>query len=246
MLGGAAISGVMGGKNASKQASATRDAAAMADPFRSQRGMYQGILSNLYGGMAGSGTGVASSINGGFGAKGAGIFSRLLPQIRDRIKTGDATYASLGGGTAPGQSMMDFITSSPDYQFRLAEGQRALERSAAAKGARVSGGLLRDLTSFGQGQAASAYEAEINRIMTMAGATVGSPGVAGQLAAQSAAIRSQGQQQLMGGIGYGIGQLAQNWGGGGTTQAGMLQNQTGYTGGVQGILRGDEWASTNW
>jgi hypothetical protein len=238
LIGGAA-SGIFGSKGASDQAAATREAAAMADPFRSQRGMYQGILSNLYGGMAGARGGAYDSAQGMFGGFGTtGPMGRLFDKAR-------GMQAGQAGSLAPstdGGGIMDFIKSSPDYQFRLAEGQRALERSSSARGMLKSGGLMRDLMSFGQGQAASAYESEINRIMTMAGATVGSPGVAGQLAAQGAAIQNRGQQQLMGGIGYGIGQLAQNWGTP-STQAGMIAGQTGYTGGASGVLSGAEWES---
>lgn len=142
-------------------------------------------------------------------------------------------------------AMEQFITSSPDYQFRFNEGQRALERSAAAKGKLSSGNLMRDLVSFGQGQAAGAYEAEINRIMQMAGANVGSPSVAGQLAYKGTMSDVGGMNQAMGAIGYGINQWSNpnNWMNP-NTQAGMINTQTGYTGGTAGVLSGDEWA--NW
>ena len=42
------------------------------------------------------------------------------------------------------------VGSDPGYQFRLKEGQRALERSAAAKGAGLGGGVLRALAEYGQ------------------------------------------------------------------------------------------------
>lgn len=104
------------------------------------------------------------------------------------------------------QSIMDFITSSPDYQFRFAEGQRALERSASAKGALGSGGLLMGLVKYGQGMAASAYDKEISRIMQMAGANIGSPGTAGQLIAQGQQNEQAAMQSALGDIGYGINQ----------------------------------------
>lgn len=43
--------------------------------------------------------------------------------------------------------------ASPGYQFRLDEGQKAIERMAAARGMRFSGNVLKDLTRFTQGSA---------------------------------------------------------------------------------------------
>lgn len=235
-MAGSAIGGIVGGvfagKGAEKQAEATRYAADMADPFRGQRGFYQNILRNVYGGMGGGGPAY------GGGAFGAGKGGGLVAQVAGR--GAGAQAPTTGGG------IEEFIRSSPDYQFRLAEGQRAIERSAAGRGMLKSGNLLRELVSFGQGTAASAYESEINRIMTMAGATVGSPGVAGQIASQAAAIEGRGREQMLGGIGYGIGQIAQNWGQSvfnPASQAGSIFQQTGYTGGAAGVLSGEEWAS---
>ena len=44
------------------------------------------------------------------------------------------------------------------YQFRLAEGQRALENSAAAKGMLRSGNTWKDLMNYGQGAASQEYD----------------------------------------------------------------------------------------
>jgi hypothetical protein len=51
----------------------------------------------------------------------------------------------------------------PAYQFDLQQGQQALERSAAAKGGLMSGGTLKDLTSYAQGQASNEYQNAYNR-----------------------------------------------------------------------------------
>jgi len=54
------------------------------------------------------------------------------------------------------------LQMDPGYGFRLAEGQKALERSAAARGGLLSGSMLKGTQRFGQGLAsqeyASAYE----------------------------------------------------------------------------------------
>lgn len=43
--------------------------------------------------------------------------------------------------------------ASPGYNWRLQQGQQAIERSAAARGMRNSGNVLKDLMRFGQGMA---------------------------------------------------------------------------------------------
>jgi hypothetical protein len=51
----------------------------------------------------------------------------------------------------------------PGYQFRMAEGQKALERSAAARGGLQSGGFAKALTKYGQGVASEEYNNAYNR-----------------------------------------------------------------------------------
>ena len=54
----------------------------------------------------------------------------------------------------------------PGYGFRLAEGQKALERSAAARGGLLSGGTGKALTSFGQQMGSQEYQNAYNRYQT--------------------------------------------------------------------------------
>jgi|TARA_R110000824_G_scaffold116455_15_gene267948 hypothetical protein len=51
------------------------------------------------------------------------------------------------------------------YQFRLAEGQRALENSAAAKGMLRTGNTWKDLQNYGQGAASQEYDKVYGRRM---------------------------------------------------------------------------------
>ncbi|MFK5283483.1 hypothetical protein ACI3PL_28310, partial [Lacticaseibacillus paracasei] len=61
----------------------------------------------------------------------------------------------LNAGTAPGGdfnrdfTMADF-TADPGYAFRMREGQRAIESSAAARGGLLSGGTGKALVNYGQ------------------------------------------------------------------------------------------------
>ena len=58
--------------------------------------------------------------------------------------------------------MSDF-QADPGYQFRMSEGQKAIERSAAARGGLMSGRALKDITRFGQDTASAEYQNAYNR-----------------------------------------------------------------------------------
>jgi hypothetical protein len=61
-----------------------------------------------------------------------------------------------------------FMTS-PDYQFRMNEGVRAMDSSAAQRGLLLSGNQLRSLQEFGQGMASGEYGNYYNRMAGIAG-----------------------------------------------------------------------------
>lgn len=58
--------------------------------------------------------------------------------------------------------MQDF-QQDPGYQFRMDEGMKALERSAAARGNLLSGSALKGITRFGQDNASQEYQNAFNR-----------------------------------------------------------------------------------
>lgn len=100
----------------------------------------------------------------------------------------EAGGAAINAGAAMLKPGYDY-TASPGYQFRLNEGNRAIENSGAAKGMLMSGGTLKDIDRFSQGLAASDFGDSFNRQMAIAGG--------GQQAATSGA---QMGQQTAGGI----------------------------------------------
>lgn len=53
--------------------------------------------------------------------------------------------------------------ADPGYAFRMAEGQKAIERSAAARGGLGSGATLKELTKYSQGVASDEYNNAYNR-----------------------------------------------------------------------------------
>ena len=66
-------------------------------------------------------------------------------------------------GTLYNNFKMSDFQKDPGYQFRMDEGVRALENSAAAKGSLNSGATLRALTEFGQNLASNEYNNAYNR-----------------------------------------------------------------------------------
>lgn len=83
----------------------------------------------------------------------------------------EAGYTALGqlgqGTTAGGAFNRDFTmadySADPGYQFRLEQGQRGVEASAAARGGVLSGGTLKALAKYNQGAASQEYGAAYDR-----------------------------------------------------------------------------------
>jgi hypothetical protein len=62
-----------------------------------------------------------------------------------------------------GTFSMDKFQKDPGYDFRMQEGQKALERSASARGGLLGGGTLKALTQYGQDYASNEYGNAYNR-----------------------------------------------------------------------------------
>ena len=58
------------------------------------------------------------------------------------------------------------LTQDPGYAFRLSEGQKALDRSAAARGGLISGGAMKAAQRFGQDLGSQEYQNAYNRALT--------------------------------------------------------------------------------
>jgi len=58
------------------------------------------------------------------------------------------------------------LTQDPGYAFRLSEGQKALDRSAAARGGLISGGAMKAAQRFGQESGSQEYQNAYNRALT--------------------------------------------------------------------------------
>lgn len=64
-----------------------------------------------------------------------------------------------------------FSTSDPSYQWRYDQGQKAVERSVAARGLLNSGNAALELQQYGQGAASQEYGAQFNRTLSAMGAS---------------------------------------------------------------------------
>lgn len=85
-----------------------------------------------------------------------------------------------GGGYIPFQtkpftlpSGQDVLNQDPGYQFRLGQGEQALQQSAAAKGLLNTGGTLKDILNYGQSAASQEYQDAANRAFNVWGANAG-------------------------------------------------------------------------
>ena len=58
------------------------------------------------------------------------------------------------------------LGQDPGYAFRLSEGQKALDRSAAARGGLISGGAMKAAQRFGQDMGSQEYQNAYNRALT--------------------------------------------------------------------------------
>ena len=61
---------------------------------------------------------------------------------------------------------MDQFQADPGYAFRLSEGQKALDRQAAARGGLISGSALKAASRYGQEMGSQEYQNAFNRYQT--------------------------------------------------------------------------------
>jgi hypothetical protein len=82
----------------------------------------------------------------------------------------DTTDAN--GNTVKGTGKADFssFTNSPDFQFNLDQGQKAIDRSAAARGGLLSGAGVREGQRYATGLATQDFQGYINNLSGIAGA----------------------------------------------------------------------------
>jgi hypothetical protein len=132
----------------------------------------------------------------------------------------------------------------PGYAFRLSEGQKALDRSAAARGGLISGGALKAATRFGQDMGSQEYQNAYNRALTGYNTGVASEnqlynrqaGLAG-IGQTSANVTNQAGQNYATGVNNALGAYGSNvgnlmTGGAAANAAGQVGMTNAITGGL--------------
>lgn len=89
---------------------------------------------------------------------------RAQNELMKLLGLGGDTQAEGYGSLARDFSMADF-EQDPGYGFRLSEGLKALERSAAGRGGAASGSAMKGITQYGQNLASQEYQNAFNRYM---------------------------------------------------------------------------------
>jgi hypothetical protein len=120
---------------------------------------------------------------------------------------------------------MDQYKQDPGYAFRLAEGQKALERTAAARGGLISGGALKAAERYGQDMGSQEYTNAFNRYQTERAARLNP--------LQSLAGMSQTTANTLGTMGANMAtNVGQNY------QSAANARASGYVGGANAISGG--------
>lgn len=144
IMGGAQIlGGIMGGDAAGKAADAQAAAANRAADLQKQ--MFNQQQANMQ-----------PYMNGGYAAN-----NQLLQLLGIGGDKNAANYGSQGGTF----NMQNFA-ADPGYQFRLDQGLKSLDRTAAARGGLISGGALKAAQGYGQDMASQEYQNAFNRYQT--------------------------------------------------------------------------------
>jgi len=78
--------------------------------------------------------------------------TQALQRLQEGLQTGGEFAKKFGG-----------VIDDPSYEFRLKQGQRALDASAAARGNLFTGGQQQAVQEFGQGLASTEYQNAYNR-----------------------------------------------------------------------------------
>lgn len=153
------------------------------------------------------------------------MFERQVELSEPWRKAGEQALSKLIPLTDYQQFGMQQFQADPGYGFRMSEGMKALERSAAARGGLLSGATLKGIQRFGQDLGSQEYMNAFNRYQT------------------ERAARLQPLQSLAG-----IGQTtAQQLGQAGQTMAsnvgealtsGAAARASGYVGGANALTQG--------
>lgn len=173
VVGGAILGGAYLSSNAAKKAAQTQAGAAAAatdaqrdiferqvelqEPFRGAGLAGQNQLLKLLGISV-----KPETLGAGASAEEKAQYAKDLAAYNQLTRSKDyGRYA-----TADFTPANFLANQDPGYAFRMSEGMKGLERSAAARGGLLSGAALKGITRYGQGLASDEYQNAFNRYQT--------------------------------------------------------------------------------
>lgn len=103
----------------------------------------------------------------------AGAIAKQLesfaPQLQELAQRYQQDYTDELPQALTGKEIQAKLEDLPEYQFQFGQGQKALERSQAARGVLQSGGALLEAQKFGQDLAQNVYQGHVSRLAGIAG-----------------------------------------------------------------------------
>ena len=153
------------------------------------------------------------------------MFERQVELSEPWRKAGEQALNKLIPLTDYQQFGMQQFQADPGYGFRMSEGMKALERSAAARGGLLSGATLKGIQRFGQDLGSQEYMNAFNRYQTERAARL--------QPLQSLAGVGQTTAQQLGQAGQ---QMASNVGE--ALTSGAAARASGYVGGANALTQG--------
>ncbi len=198
---GSIVGGIFGNKAAKTQAKSAdeagdvqlqmfRESAELSEPWRTSG---EGALSALSYELGLGGTerpmiGQDTRFNVGdrnFDTRfGVDEFISSLPEHRGG-EAGHVPHDEMITETKSGGNQYLGFQETPGYQFQLDEGQKAINRSLAARGKLLSGPAVKEGLRFSQGLADQTYSSHLSRLANLAGLGSASAGQTGALGVQT-------------------------------------------------------------
>jgi len=148
--------------------------------------------------------------------------ARQQPFLQGGTEDYNRLRSLMSGGPSASQQ---FLQMDPGYGFRLSEGQKALDRQAAARGGLISGAALKAAQRYGQEYASNEFGNAYNRLAGLAQIGPSSAGVMNTLGQNYA--NAANQNTMAGGQAMGQGYM-------GAANA----RASGYIGGVNALTGG--------
>jgi len=128
------------------------------------------------------------------------IYEEGVARQQPWLQAGTNALTQMQGGAFQQPKAFSFgagdYQRDPGYAFRLSEGQKALERSAAARGGLISGSALKAAQRFGQDMGSQEYQNAYNRALTGYNANVARADTGYNRLAALAGVGQTATQQL--------------------------------------------------